>query len=82
MYFYRHKVKLNPGTTKKGQAVKTSLEMFNRDKETTTREKNLIKSNLSKVKKAIINRWNPARNFQKRIPTILKKNWNLNIFFV
>ena len=65
MYFYRHKVKLNPGTTKKGQAVKTSLEMFNRDKETTSREKNLIKSNLSKVKKAIFKK--EYRQFLKKI---------------
>ena len=74
MYFYRHKVKLNPGTTKKGQAVKTSLEMFNRDKETTTREKNLIKSNLSKVKKTIPNRRNFARNFQKGYRKFLKES--------
>ena len=47
--------------------------MFNRDKETTTREKNLIKSNLSKVKKTIPNRWNSTRNFQKEYRQFLKK---------
>jgi hypothetical protein len=36
------------------KAVKTSLEIFNRDKDTTAREKNLIKSNLSKVNLKII----------------------------
>lgn len=39
----RHKVKLNPGTTKKGQAVKTALEIFSRDKATTPNERDLIK---------------------------------------
>lgn len=45
---YKHKVKLNPGTTKRGQAVKTALEIFLRDKPTTTREKDLIRTNLIK----------------------------------
>lgn len=40
---YKHKVKLNPGTTKKGQAVKTALEIFSRDKATTANERDLIK---------------------------------------
>ena len=39
---------MNPGTTKRGQAVKTALEIFLRDKLTTPREKDLIKSNLIK----------------------------------
>ncbi|RNA10237.1 nuclear export mediator factor NEMF [Brachionus plicatilis] len=43
---YKHKVKLIPGTSKRGQVVKTTIEMFNRDKLTTQREKDLIKSNL------------------------------------
>lgn len=47
---YKHKVKLIPGTTKKGQAIKTAIEIFTRDKITTQREKDLIKANLfSKV---------------------------------
>jgi hypothetical protein len=37
-------VKLNPGTTKRGQAVKTALEIFLRDKTTSAREKDMIKS--------------------------------------
>jgi hypothetical protein len=57
---YKHKVKLNPGTSKKGQAVKTSLEMFNRDKETTPRERNLIRSNLAKTEDV-------SRNFPGRV---------------
>ncbi|CAF0704686.1 unnamed protein product [Brachionus calyciflorus] len=44
---YKHKVKMIPGTTKRGQAVKTGIEMFVRDKTTTQREKDLIKANLT-----------------------------------
>lgn len=37
-------VKLLPGTTKRSHAVKTALEIFSRDKLTTQRERDLIKS--------------------------------------
>lgn len=45
---YKHKLKLIPGTTKRGQAVKTALEIFVRDNKTDTREKDLIRLNLAK----------------------------------
>jgi hypothetical protein len=40
---------LTPGTAKRGKAMKTAVEMFERDKENTPREKELMKSNLHKV---------------------------------
>ncbi|XP_074642120.1 ribosome quality control complex subunit NEMF-like [Tubulanus polymorphus] len=40
---YKFKVKLTPGTTKRGKAAKTALNMFTFDKSTTPREKDLLK---------------------------------------
>nr|XP_023684122.1 nuclear export mediator factor NEMF isoform X1 [Paramormyrops kingsleyae] len=41
---YKHKVKLTPGTQKKGKAAQASLSSFMRARETTTREKDLLRS--------------------------------------
>ena len=41
---------MTPGTAKRGKAMKTAVEMFERDKENTLREKELMKSNLHKVR--------------------------------
>merc|ERR1711872_56603 len=41
---YKYKVKLTPGTGKRGKACKTALAMFTMDKSTTPREKDLLKS--------------------------------------
>lgn len=41
---YKYKVKLTPGTGKRGRAAKTALVMFGKDKMCTNREKDLLKS--------------------------------------
>ncbi|XP_072545946.1 ribosome quality control complex subunit NEMF isoform X2 [Salminus brasiliensis] len=41
---YKHKVKLTPGTQKKGKAARTAVLSFMRAKETSTREKDLLRS--------------------------------------
>ncbi|XP_069493509.1 ribosome quality control complex subunit NEMF isoform X2 [Ambystoma mexicanum] len=41
---YKYKVKLTPGTQKKGKAAKTALNSFMHSKETSTREKDLLRS--------------------------------------
>jgi len=41
---YKYKVKLTPGTGKRGKSCKTALAMFLADKATTPREKDLLKS--------------------------------------
>lgn len=41
---FRYKVKLTPGTGKRGRAAKTALLMFSKDKSCTAREKDLLKS--------------------------------------
>ncbi|XP_048830455.1 ribosome quality control complex subunit NEMF-like [Brienomyrus brachyistius] len=41
---YKHKVKLTPGTQKKGKAAQASLSSFMRARETTAREKDLLRS--------------------------------------
>ncbi|XP_071510699.1 ribosome quality control complex subunit NEMF-like [Diadema antillarum] len=43
MHNYKFKVKLTPGTGKKGKAAKTALNMFQHAKETLPREKDLFK---------------------------------------
>eukprot|EP00106_Octopus_bimaculoides_P020519 XP_014787961.1 PREDICTED: nuclear export mediator factor NEMF-like [Octopus bimaculoides] len=40
---YKYKVKLLPGSTKRGKASKTALTMFSQDKTASSREKDLIK---------------------------------------
>lgn len=41
---YKFRIKMTPGTNKRGKAAKTALESFLRDKEATQREKDLIKA--------------------------------------
>ncbi|XP_039964722.1 nuclear export mediator factor NEMF homolog [Bactrocera tryoni] len=41
---YKFRVKLTPGTGKRGRAAKTALTMFSKDKNCGTREKDLLKS--------------------------------------
>ncbi|XP_063296428.1 ribosome quality control complex subunit NEMF [Pelobates fuscus] len=41
---YKYKVKLTPGTQKKGKAAKTALNSFMHSKEATAREKDLLRS--------------------------------------
>ncbi|KAI9578214.1 nuclear export mediator factor NEMF homolog [Glossina fuscipes] len=41
---YKYKVKLTPGTGKRGRAAKTALTMFSKDKLCSVREKDLLKS--------------------------------------
>ncbi|XP_023716969.1 nuclear export mediator factor NEMF homolog isoform X3 [Cryptotermes secundus] len=41
---YKFKVKLTPGTGKRGKAAKTAINMFLRERTTTAREKDLIRS--------------------------------------
>ncbi|XP_065371069.1 ribosome quality control complex subunit NEMF homolog [Calliphora vicina] len=41
---YKFKVKLTPGTGKRGRAAKTALTMFSKDKMCTPRERDLLKS--------------------------------------
>ena len=41
---YKYKVKLTPGTGKRGKACKTALAMFLADRATAQREKDLLKS--------------------------------------
>lgn len=40
----RYKVKLTPGTSKRGKAAKTAVQVFLRDKNATPREKDLLKA--------------------------------------
>ncbi|XP_030834468.1 nuclear export mediator factor Nemf isoform X1 [Strongylocentrotus purpuratus] len=57
MNSYKFKVKLTPGTGKKGKAAKTTLNMFQHSKETTPREKDLFKG----VKDADLSRNIPGK---------------------
>ncbi|XP_033356779.1 nuclear export mediator factor NEMF homolog isoform X1 [Bombus vosnesenskii] len=41
---YKFKVKLTPGTGKRGKAAKTAMTVFMKDKEITSREKDLLKA--------------------------------------
>ncbi|KAF9823726.1 hypothetical protein SFRURICE_013072, partial [Spodoptera frugiperda] len=51
---YKYKVKLTPGTGKRGKAAKTAVQVFLRDKAGTAREKDLLKA---------VKEENIARNF-------------------
>lgn len=44
MYFFRFKVKLTPGTGKRGKAAKTAVSMFLKDRTATQREKDLLRA--------------------------------------
>ena len=41
---YKYKVKVTPGTAKRGKAAKTTLSVFMADRAATAREKDLLKS--------------------------------------
>lgn len=41
---HRYKVKLTPGTGKRGKAAKMAVQIFLKDKTCTNREKDLLKS--------------------------------------
>lgn len=43
LHNYKYKVKLTPGTGKRGRAAKTAILMFSKDKACTLREKDLLK---------------------------------------
>lgn len=43
-YHFRFKVKLTPGSGKRGKAAKTALDIFIRDKTCSTHEKDLLKA--------------------------------------
>lgn len=43
-YLFRFKVKLMPGTGRRGRVSKTALLIFSKDKACTQREKDLLKS--------------------------------------
>lgn len=44
LIFFRFKVKLTPGTGRRGKAAKTAMAVFIKDKEITSREKDLLKA--------------------------------------
>uniref|UniRef100_A0A2R5LNK1 Putative rna-binding protein n=1 Tax=Ornithodoros turicata TaxID=34597 RepID=A0A2R5LNK1_9ACAR len=68
MQNYKHKVKVTPGTGRRGKAAKTALNVFMLDKATTPRERDLVRA----VKDLDISRNLPGKvklsapNFQKR----------------
>lgn len=55
---YKYKVKLTPGTGKRGKACKTAIAMFLADKHTIQREKDLLKS---------VKDQDPARNLPGKV---------------
>ncbi|XP_060805371.1 ribosome quality control complex subunit NEMF homolog [Amyelois transitella] len=55
---YKYKVKLTPGTSKRGKAARTALQVFLREKAATPRERDLLKA---------VREENVARNFPGRV---------------
>ncbi|CAG9565719.1 unnamed protein product [Danaus chrysippus] len=55
---YKFKVKLTPGSNKRGKAAKTAVQVFLRDKNTSPREKDLLKA---------VKEENIARNFPGKV---------------
>ncbi|XP_013135728.1 PREDICTED: nuclear export mediator factor NEMF homolog isoform X3 [Papilio polytes] len=55
---YKYKVKLTPGTSKRGKAAKTAVQVFLRDKTSSAREKDLLKA---------VKEENIARNFPGKV---------------
>ncbi|XP_050663996.1 ribosome quality control complex subunit NEMF homolog isoform X1 [Leptidea sinapis] len=55
---YKYKVKLTPGTSKRGKAAKTAVQVFLRDKAASNREKDLLKA---------VREENVARNFPGKV---------------
>lgn len=43
-YYFRFKMKLTPGIGRRGKAAKTAIAVFLRDKEISSREKDLLKA--------------------------------------
>ncbi|XP_023950258.2 ribosome quality control complex subunit NEMF homolog [Bicyclus anynana] len=58
LHNYKYKVKLTPGTNKRGKAAKTALQVFLRDKAGTARERDLLKA---------VKEENTARNFPGKV---------------
>lgn len=44
MFFFRFKVKITPGSHRRGKAAKMAVQIFLKDKSCTKREKDLIKN--------------------------------------
>lgn len=44
MFLFRYKVKLTPGTGRRGKTAKTALSMFLKEKSCTSHEKDLLKA--------------------------------------
>ncbi|XP_047512357.1 ribosome quality control complex subunit NEMF homolog [Pieris napi] len=58
LHNYKFKVKLTPGTSKRGKAAKTAVQVFLRDKMASAREKDLLKA---------VKEENVARNFPGKV---------------
>ncbi|XP_045502625.1 nuclear export mediator factor NEMF homolog [Colias croceus] len=58
LHNYKFKVKLTPGTSKRGKAAKTAVQVFLRDKGASPREKDLLKA---------VKEENVARNFPGKV---------------
>ncbi|CAK1547486.1 unnamed protein product [Leptosia nina] len=58
LHNYKFKVKLTPGTSKRGKAAKTAIQVFLRDKAASAREKDLLKA---------VKEENVARNFPGKV---------------
>ncbi|CAH2244834.1 jg23045 [Pararge aegeria aegeria] len=58
LHNYKYKVKLTPGTNKRGKAAKTAVQVFLRDKAGSNRERDLLKA---------VKEENIARNFPGKV---------------
>ncbi|KAL0868880.1 hypothetical protein ABMA27_007220 [Loxostege sticticalis] len=58
LHNYKYKVKLTPGTSKRGKAAKTAVQVFLKDRSCTPREKDLLKA---------VKEENIARNFPGKV---------------
>ncbi|XP_059047260.1 ribosome quality control complex subunit NEMF homolog [Achroia grisella] len=58
LHNYKYKVKLTPGSSKRGKAAKTAVQVFLRDKTGTNRERDLLKA---------VKEENVARNFPGKV---------------
>ncbi|XP_063831229.1 ribosome quality control complex subunit NEMF homolog [Ostrinia nubilalis] len=58
LHNYKYKVKLTPGTSKRGKAAKTAIQVFLRDRACTARERDLLKA---------VKEENIARNFPGKV---------------
>lgn len=70
--FFRYKVKLTPGTSKRGKAAKTAVSIFLRDKTCTNREKDLLKS----IKDEVLARNIPGKVKLAAPQSLLKFKYN------